>query len=511
MKKRVSLNNNDLNKYRRSYRDLNKLKILSNTDVLAERVLQNSIRRSSNELYQSNGLINIIDCKIVRAQNKEYIEKLTSLVTEQDHLDSEMKLYKTKIDHLRSQIERVDVELEKYSTLNIRYNDSKTIEILENRLLNNNQKVNDLKLNGIKLKTVVSDLLLMRRRFQMSRNNIIANLMKKKQEMNELVDHYTIAFSNGMKICSDLEICRTKSAKELKDHLQEMRQLIRAAESNDILRDFMITKATPIQLNSDAVPQREILMQNYESQSKICEDQLSQVPDTTSDDLKYKRRQIFSLYLYENEITDNIEDLEKGVTALQSDIASAQTGIQHRKQKEEHLEVLHTSLDKHGEKVKDQNERVVELDSVLRKYLEKIQGIYTMLGCDTDFGFEGTEMVDEFNIDEVLQIIELRMRQVMYSVYCWQEQNATDTEKSLVHGTAIKKPREIPEIELINPCPECSQVEANANPEAESLMDIDAKSNKIRENITKHTMMSKMHHIEDCPKPGSKAVLAKAV
>lgn len=512
MKKRHTLNS-DLNKHRRAYRDLDKLKILSNTDVLARRVLQNSIERSSKELQQLNIMIGNVDNKVVRSQNKEFIERFTSLLAEQDDIDNEIKAHKTKISHLKSQIGRVDVKLEKYSTLDYRVSMAKTIEVLEGRLLHSNQKVNRLKLNGLHLKNIVSDLLFMRRRFQVARDNIIARLKLKKQEIIELVDHYTIAFSNGMKYCRELEVCRKTSAKQFKDQLQEMRQLIRAAESNDILREFMITKATQIELKTDAVPQREILKHNYQVLSKECEDQLEQIrnfaPEVTPDDLKYKRRQTFSLYLYENEITENIENGDRKVTTIKKEISVAESRIVEREKKKQNLTELNATLDAEGQKVKEDSERIVKVEHMLRKYFEQIQKLYTMLGCDAEFGFEGAKNVDEFNLDEVLRIIERRLRHVMYSVYCWQEQQEIKGAAALVHGPAIVRPQDMPEIDLITPCPECSQVEAKANPDVEAVMNPDEKFGLIKENIMNRNMMSKMHNIDDCPKPGSKALIAR--
>lgn len=508
-------NNSDLNKHRRAYRDLDKTTFLNNSDVVAQNVLQSTIRRTAKRLDQLNILIDNINNKVTRVQNKEFNERFAQLIAEQDSINAEIQAHKTKIEHLRSQIERANVELEKYSTVDDRFSAEKTINILESRLLISNQKVNGLKLAGIRQKDIVDDLLLMRRRFQATRNNVIAKLMTKKREIKELNDHYTIAFSNGMKICQDVEVCRIKAAKQLKDHLQEMRQLIRAAESNDILQQFMINKATAIELDSGAVPKREILEDRYREMTNICENQLKQInefaPSTSADDLTQKRRLIFSQYLYENEITENIEDNEKDLMKLKTGISMAKTKIAERKGMKSKINTLNATLTDGQAIVSEQNERAVKVESMLRKYLTQIHGIYTMLGCKEEFSFENSRDVDEFNVDLVLQFIEMRLRQVIFSVYCRQEQDGADIESALVHGTTIVKPRLIPPIELITPCPECSQVEARASPDVENIRDFEAKLAKIKQDILNRNLVSKMHNIEDCPKPGSKSVLSKYI
>lgn len=67
--KRLGLTSKDLNLHRRTFRDLNKLRIQDNTDVLAERVLQNAIKRTSNSLKQLNIMTKNVDNRVTRMQN----------------------------------------------------------------------------------------------------------------------------------------------------------------------------------------------------------------------------------------------------------------------------------------------------------------------------------------------------------------------------------------------------------------------------------------------------------
>lgn len=511
--KNLSLNSTELNEHRRTYRNINTLRIIDNTSVLALQVLEKKIKLSKKQLKQLNHEINNVDNKMVRTETKNFANQITSLLTEQDNLDEEIASCKTKIEHLKSQIGLVDIELEKYSAkLDNRFNADHKIETLDNRLFHSNQKMNLLKLEGLKLRDIVSDLLFMRRKFQINRDDIIARLQIRKAKVIELVDHYAIAFANGIRICHDLDTCRTRSAKLLKEHLQEMQHLIRTAETNEILREFMITKATPIQLTSDCVPQREILQANFEELSKICDGQLEQIekyaPNVQPMDLEHKRRQTFSLYLLESEVTDNIEDCDKNVATLKTGISNAKRKINERKQKKQYLSSMKTTLNENESKIKKQSENVGTLESTLNHHLVQVQELYTMLACDVEFGSHGGNKVDRYNIDEVLQIIEIRLRNIMYSVYCWQEAKSKSNKSELVHGLDVVRPIDIPAIHLINPCPECSQVEARANPDIEKVIDEKGIVAEITEAMANRSIRPRIHHIEDCPKPGSKAVLA---
>lgn len=504
----------DLNKHRRTYRDMDKLTIISHTDVLSHRVLLSSIEKNKKELQFLNRQIRSMNNKFVKSENKEFVQRLTTVINNLDEFYGTINDHKTKIGHMKSQILRVENELEKYSTVDTRPSAVKTIATLENRLMHSNQKKDSLRMKAILLTDMVKDLLLMRRRFQTTRNRVVHRLMQRKTEINQLVDVYTIAFLSGMKTCQDIEKCHLQSAKQLQDHLQEMRQWIRAAESNDILQEFIINKATPIPLKSDAVPKREILCKNYQEMSAIREEQLDQIkeiaPNTTPADIKSKRDQTFALYLYGNEITDNIESAEKNVNVTRTVIKLARTEIRQRRQNKRHLKELKSILDEEEIKIKEQNEEAVRIESVLRNYLDQIGQIYRMLGCDEAFAFDNIQDFDEFNLDAILQRIEIQLRHVIYTVYCWQEKNEASTEDvALVHGMPIVMPRNIPTMRLINPCPECSQVEARANPDVEDVMDKEEKFAKIKEAIELRSLAFKMHDIEDCPKPGSRAVLSK--
>ncbi|XP_055325681.1 uncharacterized protein LOC129579556 [Sitodiplosis mosellana] len=502
-------------KYHRIYRDLSNSKVHSNTDVRANSVLRKNIERSSRYLSQLNTLLFNVDNKVVRVQTKGFTRRLSSLLAEQDEMDNEMNDIKKRINHLKSQIERVDVKLEKYSAVDNHFDAEKKIETLENRLLRNNQKVNGLRLHGIKLKDIVSELLFMRRRFQKSRDDITAMLMVKKQEITELVDHYAIGFANGMKNCRNLEACHIRSTRELKAHLQEMRQLIRSAESNNILREFMITKATPIELSSDAIPPREILKSNYRKLTQADEELLSKIGEfasgVTASGLKSKVREAYSLYLYSNDITKMIDNSAKMLETLEKQSELAEIRLLDRQQNEHREKELENQWTEEATETQRHSTNLADNESMLVKCYKDVREIFETLQCEDSLLYEVGQSIDGYNVHAVLRVIETRLRHVMYTVSCWQEKNNVPEEERLVHGIEIVKAHGLPLMEMVHPCPECSQIEARANPDVEAILDKKTKSQKIKSNIKMHNMRAKMHNIQDCPKPGSKSVLSKTI
>lgn len=501
-------------KYCRIYRDLVKLKVLSSTDVKANSSLLKNIQKSSKDLNEVNVLLLNANNKVFRDQNQAFTRRFSSLIAEQEKIDNEIADIKMRINHLKSQVDCVDIQLEKYSTLDNQFNADKKIEILESRLLRNNQKVNDLRLHGLKLKEFVSNLLFMRHQFQKSRDNVIAKLIVKKEEIMELVDHYAIGFANGMKNCQNLKACRIRSAKELKIHLQEIRQLIRTAVSDNILRKFMITKATPIQLETNAVPPREILMSNYRALMKTDEELLAKINEFASgisaSDLKAKVREAFSLYLYSNDITKMIDNSAKSLEMLENQTNLAEIQLKDRELNEEREIKLENQWTDEANETQVISTNLVDKESLLEKCFIDIAKMFEMLQCEDSLLYEVGQSVDAYNVHNVLQLIETRLRHVMHTVYCWQEKKKKkNTKDQLVYGTEIVKAHGLPALKLVHSCAECSQSEARANIDVETIFSKGDKEEKIKFNIKMKNLKAKMHAIEKCPKPASKAILSK--
>lgn len=505
----------EVTKYRRIYRGLNKLKVLNTDDVRAYKTVALQLRLSTQDLNNLNLSLFNVDNQVVRKQNKQFNWELASLIAEENKVDEKTQDIKTKIDHLKSQIDRVNVQLEKYSTVDTKFNAKEMIEKLEGRLLHSNQRVSCLKIEGERLKEIVNDVVIERRRFQQSRDSIMTELMEKKNEIIELVDQYSIAFANGMKICHSIEACRIKSDNLLKEHLQEIPQLIRAAEANQFLRDFIITKANQIELKTDAVPNRDILKTNYRQMIEFNENLLKKIDkfaekEMTAADLKLKVREVFSLYLFSNDITQLIDDSIKRLATLANETKVVGAQEQIRQQYGERVDVLEKLLQEEEAKTKRHKTHLEENQDILDKFFTNIATLYETLDCSDSLSEDGIE-VNAFNYSWILRAIETRLRHVMYTVLCWQYENDVKDDERLVRSVEFVKAEPLPMLKLIGPCPECSQVEAGANPDVERILDEKTKHETIIHNITMKNLVAKMHNIADCPKPGSRSLLSKEI
>lgn len=89
-KKKFSLNSSDLNKHRRTFRDLNTLKIIDHTNVLALRVLEKKINQRKRQLKQLDTQIKNVDNKVTHAEKENFVRRVTSVLKEHDYIDREI-------------------------------------------------------------------------------------------------------------------------------------------------------------------------------------------------------------------------------------------------------------------------------------------------------------------------------------------------------------------------------------------------------------------------------------
>lgn len=503
----------DVNRHRRIYRDLSKMRILTVVERIAQSNLQKNIVRNTDNLNELDISIKMVNNKVTNAESKRMVDSLTSIVHQQDRLIDEIEMVNTKNEQLKSQIRRVDDQLSKYSNNDTQFSAEKKLDILESQLLHKNQKLSCLKMDGLKFKEIVSRLLFARQRFQLMRNDFIAKLLAKKQKIIELVDHYSMGFLRGMESCRELEKLNNQTAEQLKDHLQDMRQLIRSAEATQLLCEFMIKKEQPIELASHAVPPREILMDNYRMHIKAYADILAHLNDFAADvtpaNIRQKIRLRFSMYLYINDIQKIIDDAERELEKLtdEQQIATQQALTwQNIKAKLNQFEAIFNEETQHTHRSANY---VAELETKLKDNYRNMEELFKMLNCEDSLSYSSGQEINAYNFDNVLEAIEKRLRHVMYTVFCWQDEQNVPADERLVHAVEFEKPRSMADVKLVHQCPECSQAEVRANPEFEPVMSRKTKTKKIKMNIKNKVTFANTHAIEDCPKPGSKAILSK--
>lgn len=265
----------------------------SNSDVIARRVLDAKIDQNTKELQILSGLIKQRNGKVARDQREKAIGRAKQLAADLDYVDSAIKLHKKEIEHLRSQILRVDNEIAKYSIFNNRTNAENVIKTLESRLFDNNDKKDSLKLKANQSKTALIDLLLRHQEFQAARNDMLAQLMANKREISDLTNCYTISIPNNGR----------KHGNDSKQTLKEQQRSIGAAKSNHKLVDSKT-------LQSEKSFQEQDSLTNQLTQIK------EHAPNMTLKSFNCQRRQTF--YPDQKIFVENIK-----VTTVQEETSSS--------------------------------------------------------------------------------------------------------------------------------------------------------------------------------------------
>lgn len=439
--------------YRKTYRDLTKMNVRMNGDVISSSVLEKNVHRQKNEMLLLNSCIIKIDNQYTRAKNIELIRKMSLILAEDDHRSEEIQNVKSETDLLKCQIKRVNRELSKFPR-NDRYPSHKLVTI-ESKLFHTNQEVNSLKKKAQCIKELMNDLMIIRQRFQSSRNKIIIKLLDGKLEIFERVNHYTLAFSNGMQNCRDIELLQQQIKDNISKDLQEIEQLKRMTQANSLLTNFVITKTMPNQWQSKALPNRDVLVRNYVKSSEEFSEILRQinehVPVVTPDLLKENRRDIFSNYLYSNELQKSIDDSKIMLSTMNEGCKRADNQINTREDEHIELQVLEDKLCMEAAQMQSANEYLTENEAKLTKIYEKITHLYTMLECDKNSKLHQAN-INQLNVDEILRNVEKRLRNIQHTVFCWQRSQG----KQFVHGIEFERSPTLPKVSIVPPCSECS-------------------------------------------------------
>lgn len=176
--------NGDYTNYRQTFRKILKLKAFNN---IVEKSLDLKIDESQKELQALCISFEEMNKKHERPQYKQFYKRSKQLAVDLKHINVTIESQKIKIEQLKSKIRFIDNELA-VNSVDIQTHDAdKEIEKLENGVFKKKDKENSLKYEVKQLQRVIEDLLLKRRTFQATQNNLIAELMANRQELHKSI------------------------------------------------------------------------------------------------------------------------------------------------------------------------------------------------------------------------------------------------------------------------------------------------------------------------------------
>lgn len=523
----------EISNHQRLYRESANRKLLTHSEIKSRILLDKTISRGEHEIEEYSCWIKVAENKANKIENNRMVKTLEGFLAEGKIIDEDINNIKVHINHLKSQILRVDEEYNNAGKLmisdlvhaeNVR-SAYKAVEILENELDFIKKKKNRLKLQNSKLRHAIDELRYTRCLFKNQWENVVNRLTRNKKNLIDMVEQVLFAFARGTDFCKRIEFIKSKTDNSL--FYTQMQNVNQSLEAEERATQFFQSK-----MNAIAVQDNNRCLFKGRADKKTMYQKMTDVYSKNIDNIKKltnlndidgiiancteHKRSVFSSYLYLNELNQSIDTAGSVLLDVQKSAALAERKIEKPHKKQNRVEIEKSVLTNQQSLNHQLKEREESIRENLDRYYSAIHKMYEMFktraiphlndGCLNDLELNATE-TNEYNVEKILSTIEERLKFVMWNLYCWQHDHA---DGGIVNGIEFVnyKKMETPMEKLVHPCPECSQNEDAAKPEKETLLDRGKVIEKLKKQIKSTQMESRMHNIEECPTATSRNLLA---
>lgn len=526
---------NELSRVQKIYRDFANAKSLTFKDKNERDRINKKIQLTSTELDTLNIRLSVAQNKVHQKHSDDCMNKLAANIIDMERLTNAILSGQSDVNHLKSQIGRVEAEqrkLDRHAIADNQYADKllhtrKTVDMLERQLNTSRQKENKIKINNSQLQKMASELTNDRYQFNRLWKSIIHRLNFDKKMLIDMVDQVVMAFDNGTEICKRIDFIRKKATFDKRTQIDEMTELVRFTESDERAQHFFQNKANKI--CSKELDQKETTRRNnfknyhkeiMETYKKTIGDinrfSAESKLDAIIAKFKKHKREYFSYCMYLNNINHNITHLGQTIDKLQNDIQSAESSIEHhRYQNRQDIEVPKSILLEKCSVNRRKDEQFNEAQLELQKYFHKIDLIFTTLKCnDTSLVKEfENETANSRNFDVYLAAIDNRLKQIISFVYYHERKTKIYSNELTIKDVEVLNCRinDEPIPSIVHQCAECAEAEDTGNPDIELPLATDALRKKIIKKLMEPEIQFRMHSIDQCQKPVSRALLAKSL
>lgn len=413
------------------YRNSAKFKTVDSQEAAVGDVVQRNIKRWNKKLYKKN-----------TNGNNELAQYLQPVRNDENRAYVENECIETPINHLKSQIACVEPKLENYCHSEMYTDASRQIEILENQWEFTRQKMCSLKMDCIKLKTIVEDLIETRHQFQTTFDGTIIQLHVNKKVIIELVNNFALAFAAGVETCKKIDLLKQKALKERIEQLKGIQNFNTAIGLKGLLTRFMGTRTKSIHSKLVACRHPVRLINNNLNieYKEIVSKKESSDANLSTDKLNENRLEFQSSFMYSSAIGEDIEDLNRISLSLHTNSvlspACDQTsnGSQSKSSNKQN-KIIHNAENNHL------SHRLEELESLLSKYYDYVRQIYDSMEFKAEIQDKTNELVEPVNafnnIDAFFKAIERRLNHILYHTYCSQ---VTNEERNSEESTLDEHP-----------------------------------------------------------------------
>lgn len=529
----------DISKFQKKYRDQANTQSISNCQREKRRKLEKSIERLAAEIENLNKTLHIVQSKANRQRNDQFIHRLEALIVETKRHNKLIDSTKMTVHQLRQQIIRTDCErlqCERKSISDHEYaaklaKARKTVTILETQLDANRSKENKFKSQNSQLLIVIRDAIIGRIIFNRMWTNMVTRLNFDRKMVITMVDRVLLAYSYGKRMCHQIDSVREKEKHQIQLQIGKMSDIVTSIEQDAIAVELFQQKARVIpykELDAKETARRTQFKTSQAAMTAKLRDvrieigQHANEHQTKAAIEKYihHKRQYFAYCLYLNEIENKITSNGKLLADVRKNIELGHRNAETFGQKQHRIEMLRSRLLDERCNVQKNEQQLSAIDENLRKSYNEIDSMFETLKCDVNgisivIEFEN-ERVDETNYLTFLSSIETRIKQIISFVYrCERERDDENYHTMIVKNVDIvkcnRRTSAASNRDVVPQCAECVEAEDLARPDIDAPLDRSEIRRFIQENLPKTDLNSRVHHIENCPRPASRALLAKRV
>lgn len=530
----------DISKYQKRYRCQANIQSISNREEDKRKKLEKAILRVAGEIVSLTKTLHVVQSKGNLRQSDQFIERLEKYVKDIKRHEKLIEGSKRTLNQLKQQIIHVDcdhVHCERHSISDDEYSTKltkarKTVTILDSRLEVRRKHENKFKGHNADLLIVIRDAIIGRNIFNGMWTGMVTRLNLDRKMLITMVERALLAFRHGKQMCYQIDVVRQNDKQEKRTQIAQMLDVMKSIEQDAIKVQFFRQKARVIiqntNLDDKGAKQRAKFKEHNAAASEQCKNicrnirQYANECKTQAAIDKYNshKRQFFAYCLYLNDIEHIITRNGRMLANMQETIEFGQRNADTLPKKQLRLDKLRSRLIEERCQVQQREQKLSAIDEMLQRSYEKINSIFMALNCvSTSTGlvndFENNT-ANENNYVTYLSTIDARIKQMISFIYYCDREDYDEWSAHLmtVKNVEVAKSHEIesPRSEVIVPqCAECAEAEDLARPDIDTPFDRHALREHIRQKLPQIDLHSRVHQIEECPRPNSRALLSKWV
>lgn len=531
----IIVKEDDISRVQRKYCDLANYQNLSNRDKMRRKGLAKKLQLSDGELNSLNDTLTAAGCRYHRIASDGYIKALESLVSDQKSVDKQIRSLRLEVEHLCSQIIRLEQSRSKLEKIAISDNQygfnlkqaSITVKLLENLLLVAQQKENRFKQDNVKLQKLIRDLCGDRIQFNKLWMKVVDCLCLDKKMLLDMTDQAVLAFEKGTEYRKRTDFISKNASVLRNDQIDEMTAILRSLHMDQINEKFFGNKMHHIQmrqLDDNEVMRRNAFRRYHNETHHANEITLNQVKlksgqinvDTIVAKFVEQKREYFSLFCYLNNLQLRVMQMTALLARVRARAEEGKTNQVPIKQKNKAKMVLEGSLARAKTENQKAESELVALNEALDRYYYELTKIVDSLNCDRTHaslvkGFEN-DKVHVHNIGTFLTMVEHRLKRIMGFVF-YLEMNKSDRQKRAVQDVDVinyllNEPEHEP---IVHQCAECAMEAEASGHDAQTPLDMVAIREAMMVKALTPEIAYRMHNISQCELPKSRALLAKSM